>query len=475
MRVLFVVHMFLPENRAGVETYTWQVARALAARGHEVKVLTARKTISLTTGETRDRSLDGLEITDAVNTLVFDDYAESYASPAMEEAFGRILDSWRPDVAHVQHLMHWSTRLPEIARERGVRVITTLHDYWFVCGRMGQLIDAEGEMCAGPSAGRCAPCLSQTFWRQSPEAERWIERLGKIRQATGLALDRPLRAAQAWRERRRDADSGSLPPDAEPAGQPPGGPPTPADEIAAWEARFFARREAFAQALEAFDLVLSPSRTLAALHEEWGMPAGKIVHFPHGIDHAPFAGIERAPRAADAPLRLGFAATIAPHKGLHVLLEAFLQIPEGRATLEIHGPYGQHAAYHADLLAKYGASPGVSFGEPLNRAGLREFFGRVDMLCVPSLWNECAPLTILEAQVAGIPCAVSSIGGMAELVEDGVTGLTIPPGSPEAWSEALGALAASPATLRTMVESLTLPLTLEAHLDRLEVHLASQG
>ena len=55
MRILLVVHMFLPEHRAGVETYTWQVARGLVARGHEVRVLTARKIISLTTGETRKR------------------------------------------------------------------------------------------------------------------------------------------------------------------------------------------------------------------------------------------------------------------------------------------------------------------------------------------------------------------------------------------------------------------------------------
>jgi glycosyltransferase involved in cell wall biosynthesis len=455
MRILFLVHMFFPENRAGVETYTWQVARALAERGHEVRVLTARKIISLTTGATRNRSLDGLEITDAVNTLVFDDYAESYASAPMEEAFERVLDSWRPEVIHVQHLMHWSVRLPEIARRRGIPVLTTLHDYWFVCGRMGQLIDADGAMCEGPSPHRCAPCLSQTFYRQPPEAARWIERLTSIRRFTGLALDGPLRAAQALRHRGKSAPKSS-------------DDGLPLEDLDLWKNRFEARRSAFAAALEAFDLVLSPSRKLAELHEEWGMPAGLIRHFPHGIDHAPFLNIERKPRGEGGPLRLGFAATIAPHKGLHVLLEAFLRLPAGAATLEIHGPYQQHRGYHADLLAKYGEVPGLSFGEPLDRSGLREFFGRVDLLCVPSLWNECAPLTILEAQVAGIPCAVSNIGGMAELVRHEETGLALAPGDFQAWAAGIGRLAKETAALDEMRAKLEAPLTLEKHLDALE-------
>lgn len=61
----------------------------------------------------------------------------------------------------------------------------------------------------------------------------------------------------------------------------------------------------------------------------------------------------------------------------------------------------------------------------------------VDWVVVPSLWWENAPLVILEAQAAGRPVIASGIGGMAEMVKDGETGLLVPPGDAAALAEAL--------------------------------------
>ena len=96
--------------------------------------------------------------------------------------------------------MYWSPRLPAIAREAGIRSLATLHDFWLICGRMGQLIDADEQRCAGPSKERCAPCLARTKYGQTPQASTWVRRLIAIRSSTGLALDRPLRALQRVRE-----------------------------------------------------------------------------------------------------------------------------------------------------------------------------------------------------------------------------------------------------------------------------------
>ena len=61
----------------------------------------------------------------------------------------------------------------------------------------------------------------------------------------------------------------------------------------------------------------------------------------------------------------------------------------------------------------------------------------VDWVVVPSIWWENAPLVIHEARAAGRPVICSGIGGMAELVEDGVTGLHVPPGDAAALAETM--------------------------------------
>ena len=82
MRILLVVHMFFPDQRAGVETYTLQIARQLASAGHEVRVLAAHKVISRTTGDKSHYTHEGVEVSQVVNNLVHDSYLDSYAKIA---------------------------------------------------------------------------------------------------------------------------------------------------------------------------------------------------------------------------------------------------------------------------------------------------------------------------------------------------------------------------------------------------------
>ena len=67
--------------------------------------------------------------------------------------------------------------------------------------------------------------------------------------------------------------------------------------------------------------------------------------------------------------------------------------------------------------------------------------GSVDWVVLPSIWWENAPLVLLEAQAAGVPVICSGIGGMAEMVEHGRTGLHVPPGDPRALADAMRAAA----------------------------------
>jgi glycosyltransferase involved in cell wall biosynthesis len=76
-------------------------------------------------------------------------------------------------------------------------------------------------------------------------------------------------------------------------------------------------------------------------------------------------------------------------------------------------------------------------GEGLDRAGVRAALAHADLLVVPSLWFENRPLVLMEAMGSGVPVVVSDLGGMAELVEEGVSGWTFPMGDARALAAVL--------------------------------------
>lgn len=459
MRILLGAHLFYPEHRAGVETYTLQLAQALARR-HEVLVVATEKVISRATGARRRYVEGGVSVVVVVNNLTFDDWDQHLADARMERAFAEILDEFRPDRVHLQHLMYWSLRLPEIAAARGIPVLMTLHDYWLECARLGQRIDAFGRTCVGASPDRCAPCLARTTWRQSGRATRWIGRLTAIRAATGVALDRPMRmlarAASALKAQPTEASS-STAADAAPSAAHA--------EEALWRARHGERRSAVRSMAASVDRFVTPSRTLRAAMISEGLPAERVALVPQGLDAAPFVAAHA--KAPATPLRLAFIGTIAPHKGLHVLLEALASLPPGVAELTVHGPSQHHRAHARDLERRFGRLHGVRFAGTLARADLARAYEAIDVLCVPSLWNECCPLTIQESFLARVPVLVSDLGGMAELVQSG-GGLPVPPGDVAAWAAAIVALAADPARIVALQQTLPRVATMDEHLAALE-------
>jgi glycosyltransferase involved in cell wall biosynthesis len=155
----------------------------------------------------------------------------------------------------------------------------------------------------------------------------------------------------------------------------------------------------------------------------------------------PAAVPERQPPAAG--LRVVVAGRVAPDKGQDLLLDA-LELLAARgpcpvATLTLDDqPDREVAAFRARVLARAAALPGVttvpwSHDQPTLLAGH-------DAVVVPSRC-EAFGLVALEAMAVGTPVVAACIGGLAELVEDDVSGLLVPPDDPTALAAALTRLA----------------------------------
>lgn len=187
---------------------------------------------------------------------------------------------------------------------------------------------------------------------------------------------------------------------------------------------FAARRLRVRTLLSLVDRFIAPSRFVRDRHVEAGLPAVAIQVIPNGLPDRPAPAVEVSDRPRQ---RFALFGNIAPHKGVLVALEAARYLRERLpdAELRIYGGINfQPAAFRqafAEALAA--ARPLASHGGPYRREDQPRLLAGADWVVVPSTWWENAPLVILEAFQHRRPVICADVGGMAELVADGVNGL----------------------------------------------------
>ena len=142
-----------------------------------------------------------------------------------------------------------------------------------------------------------------------------------------------------------------------------------------------------------------------------GLPADRIVVKPNFVDFSAPAEV----------IRHGFlfVGRLSSEKGVSVLVDAVRQISGVVVCVAGTGPED----YLLDGVA--GLQPlGALSGE-----AVRIEMNKASALILPSIWYENFPRTLVEAFGCGLPVIASRIGALAELVEDGVTGLLFEPGN----------------------------------------------
>jgi glycosyltransferase involved in cell wall biosynthesis len=144
---------------------------------------------------------------------------------------------------------------------------------------------------------------------------------------------------------------------------------------------------------------------------------------------------ERAPHTG--PLRIGFLGRLHPTKGLDVLLDACNRLSGTDWQLRIGG---SGSAEQEERLRNLG-NPRITF---LGWQKTTEFLAGIDVMVVPSIWNDPLPRVVFESFCAGVPVIGSRIGGIPEMVEEGATGHLVTPASAEELATALDQLIASP-------------------------------
>jgi glycosyltransferase involved in cell wall biosynthesis len=152
----------------------------------------------------------------------------------------------------------------------------------------------------------------------------------------------------------------------------------------------------------------------------------------------PGASYRRAP--APAPL-LVYAGRLAREKGVDVLLRACALAARDVATLSLRViGEGPERASLESLAASLPLGRAVTFTGALTPAAVEGELASAWALVAPSRWAEPFGLVAVEAIVRGVPVVASAHGGLADSVEDGVSGLLVPNGNVDALARALVAV-----------------------------------
>ncbi|MCP1167181.1 glycosyltransferase, partial [Limimaricola sp. ASW11-118] len=160
------------------------------------------------------------------------------------------------------------------------------------------------------------------------------------------------------------------------------------------------------------------------------------LHVVHcGVDPALYADTPAPPED-----RLLFVGRLSAVKGLPVLLRALARARESRPalTLDLVGD-GEDRAGLERLATDLGLGDAVRFHGYLGQAEVARMLRETGALVLPS-FAEGVPVVLMEAMAAARPVIATRVGGVAELVEHGVSGLLVPPGAEAPLAEAIAAL-----------------------------------
>ena len=372
MKVLQVIHGYPMRYNAGSEVYTQGLCQALAGR-NEVHVFTRQENSFLPEYSIHEEA-DPVDPSIILHVINMARARDGYRHPPVDQVFAGLLEQLQPDVVHIGHLNHLSTSLVFAARERGVPVLFTLHDYWLMCPR-GQFIQMyplnpadNWALCDGQADRKCAErCYVRYF---------------------GGGLSEYERDASYWTN---------------------------------WVAR---RMGHVREICEAVDLFIAPAMyLLRRLRDEFGLPEEKLKYLDYGFHLDRLQGRKRE---AGEPFTFGYIGTHIPAKGVDQLIQALGHVGRN-CRLRIWGrDRGVETAGLKELATRLPAGAGERIewmGEYRNQEIVAEVFNRCDAIVVPSVWAENSPLVIHEALQARVPVITADFGGMAEYVHHGQNGL----------------------------------------------------
>jgi len=338
------------------------------------------------------------------------------------------------DIVHVTSTYSLGVGVFRSAKRANLPLILTLMDFWFLCPSLQLLRGDSTTLCDGrTTVWQCQSCLmtgSNLFQRlnkisipDSVNAQIWGT-LAKVTQITQKRGFRGLLLNMSERKKVMD-DTFKLP-----------------------------------------DLIISPSKIMRDIFAKNIPRPVELVSYGHDLSWLE----EYSGKSKSKQIRFGYLGQIQKIKGVHLIIEAFKKADfGGRARLDIWGDYTRNISFTNEMNYAIDKNPSIFLRGRYERKQLAKILSETDVVVVPSIWYENAPLVIQEAFATQTPVIATNLGGMAEAVLHEENGLLFSRGDVDDLSGQMKRIVNDPGLLEQLVRGIPAVKSFEEELKELEV------
>jgi glycosyltransferase involved in cell wall biosynthesis len=410
MRIVQAVGWYFPDRLGGTEVYVAALAERLLRLRHHVEIAAPDPGGSTP----RHYEHEGVSVHRyPIRLPLTREEAQGRAVVPGGEWFHEWLRATRPDVVHF-HTLVPGLELAEVkaAKAAGARVIATTHSssLGYICAR-GTMMRWGEALCDGLAEPRkCAACD--------------LQKRGLPKWAAGAVAAIPVRASEIGRRL-------------------PGKIGTALGMTSSIAFNRLRQREL----IDNVDRFVLLTEWAADAVVRNGAPLDKVALNRLGIGSgfAPKPGPLSHPTRS--PVVFGYLGRFDPIKGVDDLARAVRSLPRTVSfRLDFRGP--RDTAGSRDVLRRLeemlAGDPRVTFGPPLPVALVPAHLASLDVLCCPSVCLEGGPTVAIEAHAVGTPVLGTRIGGLAELMTDGLNGRLVTPGDWRELAAAISEIAGNP-------------------------------
>ena len=334
-------------NRGGDCMAVLNTEQLLKAHGHEVAIFSMKYEQNLP-------SAWEIYFPEKINFATRNPFAISrtiarlFKPKDVAKQFNKLLDDFKPDVVHLHNIHSYiSPVVAEIAHQKGIRVVWTMHDYKLICPAYTCL--NHGTVCE-----QCFTDKSRIL-------------INKCLRNSFLA------------------------------------------SLFGWLEAIYWNRTKLAKSTDCF---ISPSQFLKTKMVAAGFPAEKIEVLPNFMPQI-------IDSTASKKHYYCYVGRISEEKGIDTLLKAAIQLP---FSLKVIGDGPLLNVFRNEFIAE-----NIEFLGYLSTEKLFEIVKKARCVVIPSVWYENNPFSAIEALCLGTPVLGSRIGGIPELIEEGVNGFLFTP------------------------------------------------
>ncbi|PLT35759.1 glycosyltransferase [Bacillus sp. V5-8f] len=355
---------------------------------------------------------------------------EDCSNARIEEIFIEVINDFKPDVIHFHLLLNLGVSLIQIAKELGVKVIVSLHDYWFICPRI-QLLNKNNEVCVSPLGGHnCSKCVPKN------------------------KLDFVLeKASKKLIKRERLSDEIVTPKT------------NKGKSNAALLEKQTTRFNYFVDSLNKADLILAVSDFVRRKFIQEGVNENKIItnHIGNITAEKNFWPKEyKKEKKNKGNLQIGFIGNFIKAKGSDVIINGLSKV-EGNFKLKVYGRMDENKKMVAEKILGEKLVMGGSY----TQNDLPEIFEDLDILLVPPVWYDNAPQVVFEGLNGGLPVIGANIGGIPDFIQNGVNGYLFEPGNSDELANIINNLIENPRNLEDLFNNITRTKNPQEHLKEL--------